>query len=96
MDGKSLDIKNEKIEQLKELLPEAFSEGKVDWEKLKAVACDLKAIYKAVTEEEGERALSAFEGKWDKNYPLIGKSWRNNWTRIIPFFAFLEAGEFKS
>ena len=36
MDGKSLDIKQEKIERLKEVMPEAFTEGKVDWEKLKA------------------------------------------------------------
>ena len=36
MDGKSLDIKQEKIERLKELLPEVFTEEKIDWEKLKA------------------------------------------------------------
>jgi len=36
MDGKSLDITNQKIEQLKEIIPEAFTEGKIDWEKLKA------------------------------------------------------------
>ena len=36
MDGKSLDVKQEKIERLKEVMPEAFTEGKVDWEKLKA------------------------------------------------------------
>lgn len=63
----------------------------VSWKERKAVASDLKAIYKAVTEEEGERALSAFEEKWDEKYPLIGKSWRNNWARVIPFFAFPEA-----
>lgn len=36
MDGKSLTPQEEKLQQLKEILPEAFSEGKVDWEKLKA------------------------------------------------------------
>jgi adenine-specific DNA-methyltransferase len=36
MDGKSLDLKQDKIEKLKEIIPEAFTEGKVDWEKLKA------------------------------------------------------------
>ncbi|MBW2664262.1 MAG: site-specific DNA-methyltransferase [Deltaproteobacteria bacterium] len=36
MDGKSLDLKQDKIEKLKEVIPEAFTEGKVDWEKLKA------------------------------------------------------------
>ncbi|MBI5417133.1 site-specific DNA-methyltransferase, partial [Candidatus Poribacteria bacterium] len=36
MDGKSLNIAEDKINKLKEILPEAFSEGKIDWEKLKA------------------------------------------------------------
>ena len=35
MDGKSLDITALQREKLKELFPEAFSEEKVDWEKLK-------------------------------------------------------------
>ena len=36
MDGKSLNITEEKIEKLKAILPEAFTEDKIDWEKLKA------------------------------------------------------------
>lgn len=36
MDGKSLDIQEAQVEKLKELFPEVVSEGKVDWEKLKA------------------------------------------------------------
>ena len=36
MDGKSLDILRSQIEKLKQLFPEAFTEGKVDWEKLQA------------------------------------------------------------
>jgi adenine-specific DNA-methyltransferase len=36
MDGKSLDIKQNKLEKLKELFPEVFTEDRVDWEKLKA------------------------------------------------------------
>ena len=36
MEGKSLDITEEKRNRLKEVLPEAFTEGKIDWEKLKA------------------------------------------------------------
>lgn len=34
MNGKSLDIIEEKLARLKELFPETFSEGEVDWEKL--------------------------------------------------------------
>ena len=36
MDGKSLDIKTEKLQALKQIIPEAFTENKIDWEKLKA------------------------------------------------------------
>ena len=36
MDGKNLTPQGVKLQQLKEILPEAFAEGKVDWEKLKA------------------------------------------------------------
>jgi adenine-specific DNA-methyltransferase len=36
MDGKSLDITQERLNQLKEILPDAFTEGKIDWEKLQA------------------------------------------------------------
>lgn len=36
MDGTSLTPEREKLNALRQLLPEAFSEGKIDWEKLKA------------------------------------------------------------
>jgi len=36
MDGKSLTPEKIKLQQLQEILPEAFSEGKTDWEKLRA------------------------------------------------------------
>ena len=36
MDGKSLNIAEEKLNKLKEIIPEAFTENKIDWEKLKA------------------------------------------------------------
>ncbi|HCK99958.1 MAG TPA: site-specific DNA-methyltransferase [Candidatus Marinimicrobia bacterium] len=36
MDGKSLNVVEEKLNDLKKILPEVFTEEKVDWEKLKA------------------------------------------------------------
>jgi adenine-specific DNA-methyltransferase len=36
MDGKSKNLAEEKIKNLREIVPEAFTEGKIDWEKLKA------------------------------------------------------------
>src|SRR5690606_27402713 len=41
MDGKSYDILSDKINRLKELFPEAFTEGRIDWEKLKAALGDV-------------------------------------------------------
>jgi adenine-specific DNA-methyltransferase len=40
MDGKSLDIAELKLDKLKEIIPEAFTENKIDWEKLKAALGD--------------------------------------------------------
>ena len=36
MDGTSLTPQEQKLNALREVLPEAFAEGKIDWEKLKA------------------------------------------------------------
>jgi adenine-specific DNA-methyltransferase len=40
MDGKSLDILSDKLNKLKELIPGAFTEGEIDWEKLKLTLGD--------------------------------------------------------
>jgi adenine-specific DNA-methyltransferase len=58
MDGKSLDIKQKKIERLKELLPEVFTEEKIDWEKLKAALGD-------DVEFKNERYVLNWAGKFD-------------------------------
>lgn len=36
MDGKSLNLTAEKLNKLREIIPETFTENKIDWEKLKA------------------------------------------------------------
>ncbi|MFZ3089774.1 MAG: site-specific DNA-methyltransferase [Nitrospirota bacterium] len=40
MDGESIDIKQAKLQRLKEVLPEAFVENQLDWEKLKTAFGD--------------------------------------------------------
>jgi transposase-like protein len=55
---------------------------------MKAVAFDLKNIYRAVTAEQAENALLEFGEKWDKKYPAISRSWNNRWQNIITLFAF--------
>ena len=62
----------------------------VSYKQRKAVAADLKAIYSAATEAEAEFNLELFAEKWDQQYPTISKSWRAQWARVIPLFAFPE------
>jgi putative transposase len=59
----------------------------VTWQDRKKVVADLKPIYKAATADEAERQLNEFESKWAK-YPAITRLWRDQWERVIPFFAF--------
>src|SRR5437870_1015996 len=59
----------------------------VGWKQRKEVATDLKAIYTSATEAEAEEKLVEFAAKWDAKFPMIAKSWRANWPRVIPFFA---------
>lgn len=63
-----------------------FSLCYVSFKDRKAVAADLKAIYRAATEGEAGHQLEAFAGKWDSRYPSIAKSWRANWARVVPMF----------
>lgn len=58
MDGKSLDVVDEKINKLKEILPESFTEGKIDWEKL-------QVSLGADVEFKNERYVLNWAGKSD-------------------------------
>lgn len=62
----------------------------VGWKQRKEVASDLKLIYRAATREEAELKLSEFAARWDSQFPTISKSWRANWERVTPFFAYPE------
>jgi putative transposase len=65
-----------------------YSLNFVSWKERKAVAGDLKTIYKAPTEAAAEQALEAFAVKWDAKYASISQSWKRNWTRVIPCFSY--------
>ena len=54
----------------------------------KEVATDLKMIYQAPTLEEADYQLGKFADKWSEAYPMVVKSWRQNWVRVIPMFSF--------
>ena len=32
--------------------------------------------------------MEEFASKWDEQYPLIAKSWRANWLRLVPMFGY--------
>jgi adenine-specific DNA-methyltransferase len=40
LNGESLDIQQTKLEQLKQLFPEVFTEDKIDWGKLRVAFSD--------------------------------------------------------
>jgi len=54
----------------------------------RTVMADVKLIYTAVNKELAEEHLNAFEEKWGKKYPIIIKSWRNNWHKLSTFFKY--------
>src|SRR5271168_2175366 len=62
------------------------------WKDRKVLAGVLKTIYRAKDADAARAALEAFDAsQWGQKYPAIAQSWRRNWERVIPFFAFPEA-----
>lgn len=49
---------------------------------------DLKNIYKAPNESEALRFLDILDEKWGKKYPIVIKSWRDNFDELTTFFNF--------
>jgi putative transposase len=54
----------------------------------KEIAADLKLIYQAPTLDEADYQLSKFADKWNTAYPMVVRSWQQNWARVIPMFSF--------
>ena len=65
-----------------------YSLAFVSFKDRKEVAAGLKTIYQAVTEKEAEEQLEEFASQWDAQYPLIAKSWRSNWARLVPMLGY--------
>ena len=60
----------------------------VSWKDRKSVAKDLKSVYTAYTEEDGQLALTEFNDIWGKKYPNITVSWTNHWAELSTFFKY--------
>jgi putative transposase len=60
----------------------------VSWKERKQIAADLKAVYRAASEEQAAQELNEFIAKWGTRYQAIGRIWKENWDRVTPFFQF--------
>lgn len=62
----------------------------VTWKDRKQVAADLRMIYRSATVAQAEAMFEQFMQKWDSKYPMISRSWRGSWDKLVPFFAYPE------
>jgi putative transposase len=51
---------------------------------------DLKRVYKANNKDLAEQELDILADKWNDKYPIVIKSWRNNWERLSQYFKYPE------
>ena len=62
----------------------------IPWKDQREFMRDLKKVYKASSIEQAEHALDELDKKWGKKYPVVLKSWKNNWTRLSHYFKYPE------
>jgi len=60
----------------------------VSWTQRRPLVASLRKIYQAPTEEVALASLDEAEALWKKTHPMALASWRLNWERVRPFFAF--------
>ena len=51
---------------------------------------ELKTVYKAQTKDLAELNLEKLAEKWGKKYPLVIKSWQDNWHKLSTYFKYTE------
>ena len=49
---------------------------------------DLKHVYQAVSRDKAEDELDNLELKWGEAYPIVIKSWRDNWHKLSAYFQY--------
>jgi transposase-like protein len=60
----------------------------VSYKDVKKVVAGLRQVYTSPSEAAALEELDRFEDEWGKRYPLIIKSWRNNWSELSTFFKY--------
>jgi transposase-like protein len=51
---------------------------------------ELKPVYKAATKELAELNLEKLAEKWRKKYPVVIRSWEENWHKLSTYFKYTE------
>lgn len=49
---------------------------------------DLKLVYGAVSKDAAETQMDSLEAKWGEQYPIVIKSWRDNWEQLTEYFQY--------
>lgn len=49
---------------------------------------DVKKAYGAVNRDAAEGALLDLEQKWGEQYPVVIRSWQENWERLSAYFGY--------
>ena len=49
---------------------------------------DLRRVYTVANRETAEQRLTELGERWGKKYPLVIKSWNDNWERLSAFFKY--------
>lgn len=56
----------------------------------KEFLAELKPVYKAATKELAELNLEKLAEKWRKKYPIVIRSWEENWHKLSTYFKYTE------
>jgi len=54
----------------------------------KEFMADLKTVYQAQSKDLAEHNLLQLSEKWDKKYPMVIKSWSQNWENLSTYFKY--------
>lgn len=49
---------------------------------------DLRRVYGVVSKEAAEAELDSLDARWGEQYPIVIRSWRENWERLTEFFQY--------
>ena len=56
----------------------------------KEFLADLKLVYQAKTLEKAVMELESLAAKWNEKYPIVVRSWQENWSNLSRYFQYAE------